>query len=615
MPVVKMPDGTQVQFPDDMPSEQIKGMIASKFPEVAQQALAAPSQDTFQRSTILPLGKDMETGKISMAVPGLLKGVYDSASAAITAPGRAMKGDLPVFGADGNVSPQAIAEGLNFAGWATPASPASGMALKPAKGLTPKPEGLQAAEAAGRLGVDLPRAVTSESTSVNQMAKGLTNVPIGGTPLRKASETAIGQLDDAARAAQQAYGSGSVERAGSMAREGITDFAKTTLKSAVDKRYNAVDDLVTQNVVTPLSSTSKVASDIMARRQNAQMAGSSKAVDLVKQALQAKDGLNYQGIKDLRTSIGELLDDPMKLAGTDISGGELKRIYGALSDDLRNAVARSGGEKASKAFDVANTFAAKVAGERQALERIVGKQTSDEGLFAKIQAMAGSTSRADMQNLLRARRAVGRDTWDEIASASLARMGRDADGKFSPDRFLTAYGKMSQNGKNALFGGAGREQLASSLDDIAAVSRRFKQMNQYANPSGTAQNVIGPAIGFSAISEPVTTLSSVAGARVMSTILSKPMSAASVAKWAKAYEAAATKPSVQTSAILQARAKALSLQIANEMGAPNAARQVYSAISAVGKVPANPENTDPSGAENENGGPSRKPYVFAPNEI
>lgn len=31
-----MPDGTQVNFPDDMPSEQIKGLIASKFPDIAK---------------------------------------------------------------------------------------------------------------------------------------------------------------------------------------------------------------------------------------------------------------------------------------------------------------------------------------------------------------------------------------------------------------------------------------------------------------------------------------------------------------------------------------------------------------------------------------------------
>lgn len=42
MPVVGMPDGTQVQFPDDMPPAQIKSMILAKFPGAASTA-AAPA--------------------------------------------------------------------------------------------------------------------------------------------------------------------------------------------------------------------------------------------------------------------------------------------------------------------------------------------------------------------------------------------------------------------------------------------------------------------------------------------------------------------------------------------------------------------------------------------
>lgn len=34
MPIVEMPNGDRVQFPDDMPKEQIRDMIASKFPEL-----------------------------------------------------------------------------------------------------------------------------------------------------------------------------------------------------------------------------------------------------------------------------------------------------------------------------------------------------------------------------------------------------------------------------------------------------------------------------------------------------------------------------------------------------------------------------------------------------
>jgi hypothetical protein len=42
MPVVGMPDGTQVEFPDDMPGEQIRSLIAQKFPNEAK-ALAPQS--------------------------------------------------------------------------------------------------------------------------------------------------------------------------------------------------------------------------------------------------------------------------------------------------------------------------------------------------------------------------------------------------------------------------------------------------------------------------------------------------------------------------------------------------------------------------------------------
>lgn len=35
MPIVKMPDGTQVRFPDEMPQEEIKGFISQKFPDIS----------------------------------------------------------------------------------------------------------------------------------------------------------------------------------------------------------------------------------------------------------------------------------------------------------------------------------------------------------------------------------------------------------------------------------------------------------------------------------------------------------------------------------------------------------------------------------------------------
>lgn len=66
MPIVKMPDGTQVRFPDDMPREQIRDMIASKFPDaVGQGAASAAPTPTPQN----PYFADLPIPGASSAVP------------------------------------------------------------------------------------------------------------------------------------------------------------------------------------------------------------------------------------------------------------------------------------------------------------------------------------------------------------------------------------------------------------------------------------------------------------------------------------------------------------------------------------------------------------------
>jgi hypothetical protein len=592
-----MPDGAQVSFPDDMPKERIRDLIASKYPEAVPQP--KPQQEPYSGS-ILPFSRDAE-GNVSFDSNA---GILGTIKRAVMLPGQVMKGEVPLYDQSGNISQDVIGRSFETAALMSPASPASGLKMAAPKMARPKPEGLQVAEAGQRIGVDLPRAAVSDQIAVQQAGKTVANVPIGGTPLRQASQTAISQMDDAARTVQQGYGSGSVAQAGSMARDSITDYATNTLKGAVKARYDAVDNLVTQNVTTPLSETAKTATDILARRQNAQVAGDSQAVRLVRKALGQKEGLNYQGLKDLRTSVGEMMDD-MSLAPKGTSEGELKRIYASLTDDLRNAVKRAGGDGALAKWEEANTFAAKAAQERKALQSVLGRQTSDEGIFSKITAMAGSTSRADQNGLMRVRRAVSKETWDEISSAVISNLGRGPDGNFSPDRFVTAYGKLSETGKAMLFKSTGKKELAQSLDDLAMVSSRFKQLNQYANPSGTGQTVITGGLGAGLVVEPTTAISAVFGSRILAKVLAKPVSAKKLAEWAKAYEAAAVQPSVKTSALLEARAKVLATELAAETGAQSI--QFLPVLSRVGQVPADQGDENQRAQENKQGRVAQQP--------
>lgn len=585
------------KFYSDMPEAEFNAKLG-----LTQPAPVSPDQS--YSSSILPMSKDAQ-GNVSFdSNAGLLGALKRS----FMLPGDVMAGEVDPMSQAG------IGRAAEFAGVFSPMSPAAGTGktiAAIAQQNAPKPQGMEAAVAANRIGVDLPRAVASDSAIMQQGGKIISNVPLGGTPLRNASQKAINQLGEAATRVQKEYGTGTIADAGGGVRQGLTDYATKTLTGRVRDAYDNVDSLITQNVTTPLSETAKVATDISARRSNAAL-GDSSAVSVVRKALSNPDGLNYQGIKDLRTSVGEMLDKP-NLIPSDMSEAELRRVYGGLTADLKSAVARSGGDKATSAFEAANQLAAKTAKEREGLQKVLGNDISDERLFDRISAMAGSNSRADRVGLLRVRSAVSNETWNDMASGVISRIGRDADGNFSPDRFITGYGKLSPEGKNVLFGG--KKELASSLDDIAAVSRQFKQLNQYANPSGTGQTAIGASYLSGMFLEPTTVVGSVVGARVLSSIMAKPVSARALAKYSQAYQEQAFNPTSSSAKALENSARVLSALIANETGNKSISAQIFPSISGVRQVPANQGNENGNVPEAQDGGVAQKPRMLLPNEL
>lgn len=511
------------------------------------------------RATILPLGRTKED-ELTLAAPQFIKGPFET-----------VKGILS--GEKENISP---AEILELGALLAPG--AGGAAKLPFPRPIPRTapaaptlaEGAEVAAAAQRLGVDLPRAVTTDVTAVQQIGKIATSVPVGGTPLIKASQAAIEQLGTVAGDVQASLGSGVVELAGAQARAGLENQITQRSVRRVAERYNKVDALVDNRITAPLSNTASEVGKITARRKQAAISGKGKAGQLVDEALNRPEGLNYQGTKDLRTSIGQMLDNPSALP-SDLPKAELKRIYGSLTRDLKFIVAQSGGNKASAAFNSANNFAARQAVINKALNEVL-KTKSNEGVFEKVITAAGTTKSANISLLKKARGAVDNKTWDDISSAVISRLGRDKDGNFSPDRFLTSWGKLTKNGKRILFQTTGRGEIASSLNDIAIVSRRFKKLQQFANPSGTGQTVAGIGSLTGLFFSPLETIGSIAGARVLSSILAKPASAKSTAKWAKEYVKVVSKGG--SAEALSRASLVLAVQIADEMGEPERAESI-----------------------------------------
>ncbi len=433
---------------------------------------------------------------------------------------------------------QLATPGIGFTGKAPTPS------VAPAKTLGPGQEVVAAADRLSANGtpVQVPRAVATDNMAVQQAGAVTSNVPAAGTPLVKAAEKTIDQLGRKADEVSQGFGGGaSVAQSGDIARGGIKDWITGESAATSSKLYDKVDGLVNPTVKTPLDATREVIANIAAKRDAAALP-SGKATDAVLEAVQRGEGLTYEGVKTLRTNVREMMSGGILPEG--MSGSELKNIYSGLTKDLEASVAASGGPQASAAFERANKYYSLASQRRESLAKIIGADGNApaETVFGRIEAMAGSTSRADVAKLAQARKAIGSEDWNELSSTIVSRLGRDVEGEFSPQRFVTAYGKLSDAGKNVLFRSGGKGELANHLDDIAKVSSRFKELQKFANPSGTARAGIGAFIGTGAFSEPLTTITSVLGGRLVASALAKPASAASVAKLAKAQQVLVTNP-------------------------------------------------------------------------
>ena len=222
-----------------------------------------------------------------------------------------------------------------------------------------------ALEAAGRLGVDIPRYMATESTAIPQLAAGIKNVPLAGQPIVSSAERLAEQLGTV----KKGLGAGTAETAGERAKTGLTGFIKTESQKPVSEAYRAVDELIDPAVRVPLDNTRAMVGEIMAERTAARIPGRSKAVETVFDAVQDPAGMDYKGTKGLRSFLGE--KSPQELAVSGLAPTEVKRLYGALTKDL-SAVVRESSPEAFGKWQEANALARLTNMQRKALSKVTG---------------------------------------------------------------------------------------------------------------------------------------------------------------------------------------------------------------------------------------------------
>ena len=242
------------------------------------------------------------------------------------------------------------------------------------------------------------------------------------------------------------------------------------------------------------------------------------------------------------------------------------------------------------AFDRANNISAQINNRRESLAKIIGVDgtAAPERVLDRIVQMASTKGGADLTKLNEARKAIGADKWNEVASAIIQRMGHSAaHPEFSGDKFVTAYNALSPAARRALFNSTGRPDLARALDDIAAVSTVEKAIKRFGNPSRSGSIMTGAGAVVGSWAAPTTVLPLALGGNVFARVLASPLTAKPAAQWSQAHAMTQLRPVAANYAKLSAASNALSLALQRNLGLD--AQRTFDALQGAIRIRADEE--------------------------
>jgi hypothetical protein len=463
------------------------------------------------------------------------------------AEGAALGGAYGFNSAEGDIQERAkgaLTGGVIGGGVGTLFGAAANRFNRPPGGPTPPPTG-DVMQAAQRQRVDiLPAdaggALTRGATAIARQGW------ISEAPITRAAERAAAQggaaRDRAAAAAGRALDK---DDAGEIVRRAANVYAKETGKTG-EALYDRAFRLAGNARVVPQKAIARLDEHIAELSETPGGSGLLNEFKALRDNL-ASGNFSIRGVRNMRTRLREEMD-LRGLRGSD-TDRRLKDVYQSAAEDMADALAQSGNDRAAQAFRTADKFWRKrVETIDDVLDPLIGKnsQRSGEHILSTLERMANKET-GDAARLRRLMRALPQGEANSVRATVIQRLGQPKPGRqvegdqdFSFADFLTRWNGMSSKAKRVLF----PEQSVGALNDLATIARGARRTAAYANSSNTARALIGQA-AFSAIvggAADLMTAGKVAGAQfVMGKLLASPTFARFLARTPKMDIQAASK--------------------------------------------------------------------------
>jgi len=372
------------------------------------------------------------------------------------------------------------------------------------------------ANAATRQGVDYMAADLPNATK-SKFATSLSALTLGGIPLAEQGVKNVASAGNAvSRVASNIGNVADRTGAGQAAQSGANQFVKSSgdtldaLESKIPIAANAPATVANtrsalSNLAQSFSSNPKLAGAFADPRIKAYRAAltpqtTQEATGLLDAAgnpitrdVTQGGGLSWQDLRDFRSRVGEIIGQP-GLASDGAQIGQLRSLYGALSDDIRQTAADQGPD-ALNAWSRWNNYARARANRiGNVVSLILGNDSNKapQSAFEALQRLAQQKG-GDPIKLAQALRSMPQDEANTVRATILEDLGHapagqqnDVGNVFSPANFVTQWNKISDRAKNVLFTGDHRD----ALNDLAKVFSGMKSSTKFANSSKTGIGVI-----------------------------------------------------------------------------------------------------------------------------
>ena len=334
------------------------------------------------------------------------------------------------------------------------------------------------------------------------LERTLADAPFSASIIRKASHNAVNQIsskvtslaDDLSTAATK-------QEAGAIIQKGARGFV-SRFQDKSKQLFDNLKKVVPDQEPVQVSKTLAFLNDRISQFSGAPNITASLINPSIRKlaaalSIDAKDGkLPFRLLRNLRSDIGRKLSNPSII--DDIPRGELKRLYGSITEDIKDAAIEKGGSSGLKSFNRANNFyRAGIKRIDDSIEKIAQSDTPEKAF-----RLATTGTRDGATKLRALKKSLKPEEFQALQSVVIRDMGKATAGTqlpggelFSVGTFLTNWNKFSPEAKNVLFSTTKDAKLRRGLDDLLNASNRIKQAEKMANTSGTARQLITCGVG------------------------------------------------------------------------------------------------------------------------